>query len=389
MLVCASCEAAFPVDRPRWRCECGSYLMLSDTGMFAPGTLASRPASLWRYREALGIDDSSPAVTLGEGFTPLADATLDGFELKLKLDFLCPTGSYKDRGSAVMITKLKSWGVTEIIEDSSGNAGASIAAYSALAGVRANIYIPESASAGKAAQIAMYGARLIKVAGTRADTARVAWDAASEMFYASHNWSPYFLAGMKTAAYEIAEQMSWNSPDWVVLPVGGGGLLSGLYLGFADLLRAGIIRSMPRLAAVQSANCDPIYRAWSTGLPDVPGAEPKPTAAEGIAVAKPVRGRAILEAIRGSNGVVRTIADDLLWDSVEALGRLGVYVEPTAAAAPAAIAAMRHENLIAGSDRVVVILTGSGLKATDKVVEHYAAREPAMAGSAGPKHRVY
>jgi threonine synthase len=194
---------------------------------------------------------------------------------------------------------------------------------------------------------------------------------------------------MKTAAYEIGEQMSWNPPDWVVVPVGGGGLLSGLYLGFSDLLRAGIIRSMPRLAAVQSANCDPVYQAWSKGVSEVPGSEPKPTAAEGIAVAKPVRGRAILEAIRGSNGVVRTFAEDLIWDSVEALGRHGVYVEPTAAVAPGAIGAMRKEGLIAASDRVVVILTGSGLKATDKVVEHYAALEPAMAGSGGSEHRVY
>jgi threonine synthase len=389
MLVCSSCEAAFPEDRPRWRCECGSYLTLSASGLFSPGDLANRPASLWRYREALGIEDSSSAVTLGEGFTPLAGAMLEGFGLKLKLDFLCPTGSYKDRGSAVMITKLKSWGMADIIEDSSGNAGASIAAYAAVAGIRANIYIPESASAGKAAQIAVYGARLVKVAGTRADTARAAWNAASETFYASHNWSPYFLAGMKTAAYEIAEQLSWNPPDWVVVPAGGGGLLSGLYLGFSDLLKAGIIRSMPRIAAVQSANCDPIYQAWSEGLADVPGSDPKPTAAEGIAVAKPVRGKAILEAIRGSNGVVRTVTDDLIWDSVEALGRQGLYVEPTAAAAPGAIAAMRKEGLIASADRVVVILTGSGLKATDKVVEHYAAREPAMAGSTGPEHRVY
>ena len=379
MLVCAACEAAFPEDRPRWRCECGSYLTLSASGMFSPGDLASRPASLWRYREALGIDASTPAVTLGEGFTPLGEATIDGFGLKLKLDFLCPTGSYKDRGSAVMITKLKSWGMTEIIEDSSGNAGASIAAYAGVAGMRADIFIPESASAGKAAQIAMYGARLVKVPGTRADTAQAAWDAASGTFYASHNWSPYFLAGMKTAAYEIAEQLSWNPPDWVVVPVGGGGLLSGLYMGFSDLLKAGIIRFLPRIAAVQAANCDPIYQAWSKGLTDVPAAEPRPTAAEGIAVAKPVRGKAILEAIRGSQGLVRTVTDELIWDSVEALGRQGVYVEPTAAAAPGAIAAMRREGVIGAADRVVVILTGSGLKATDKVVEHYAARERAIA----------
>jgi threonine synthase len=388
MLVCASCETAFPVDRPRWRCECGSYLVLSACGMFSPGDLAGRPASLWRYHEALGIEDSSPFITLGEGFTPLADAILDGFPVQLKLDFLCPTGSYKDRGSAVMVTKLKSWGVPEILEDSSGNAGASIAAYAALAGIRANIYIPESASAGKAAQISMYGARLVKVPGTRADTARAAWNAASETFYASHNWSPYFLAGMKTAAYEIAEQLAWSTPDWVVVPVGGGGLLAGLYFGFSDLLKAGIIRSMPKLAAVQSANCDPIYQAWSQGLSHVPAAQPKPTAAEGIAVAQPVRGKTILEVIRGSNGVVRTIADDQIWDSVEALGRQGVYVEPTAAAAPAALAAMRKEGLIAPADRVIVILTGSGLKATDKVVEHYGSHEPALAGSGAPMHRV-
>jgi len=388
MLVCLSCETAFPVDRPRWRCECGGYLVLADSGMFCRGDLSGRPMSLWRYREALGMEDPSEIVTLGEGFTPLARATLGGFPVMLKLDFLCPTGSYKDRGSSVMISKLKSWGVSEILEDSSGNAGASIAAYAALAGIRANIYIPESASAGKAAQISMYGARLIKVAGTRADTARAAWNAASEIFYASHNWSPYFLAGMKTAAYEIAEQSSWDPPDWIVSPVGGGGLVAGLYLGFSDLLKAGMIRSMPRLAAVQSANCDPIFRAWSGGLSDVPATEPKPTAAEGIAVAQPVRGKTILHAIRDSNGVVRTVADDSIWDAVEALGRRGVYVEPTAAAAPAALHAMRKEGLISPTDRVVVVLTGSGLKATDKIVQHYAAEEPALAGSSGPKHRV-
>jgi threonine synthase len=362
--------------------------VLAVSGMFSVGDLAQRPMSLWRYREALGIEDPPQIVTLGEGFTPLADATLGGFPVKLKLDFLCPTGSYKDRGSAVMITKLKDWGVKEILEDSSGNAGASIAAYAALASIRANIYIPESASAGKAAQISMYGARLIKIPGTRADTARAAWNAANETFYASHNWSPYFLAGMKTAAYEIAEQSLWNPPDWVITPVGGGGLLAGLHLGFSELLAAGMISSMPRLAAVQSANCDPIYQAWEEGLSEVPAVQPKPTAAEGIAVAQPVRGKTILQAIRSTNGVVRTVADGQIWDSIEALGRQGVYVEPTAAAAPAALAAMRKDGLIAATDRVVVMLTGSGLKATDKVVEHYAAEEPALAGSAGHKHRV-
>jgi threonine synthase len=375
MLVCSRCSTQFPTTTPRWRCDCGSYLILEDSGLFSPQRLQGRPPSLWRYREALGIGDESNIVSLGEGSTPLVETRLAGASAALKLDYLCPTGSYKDRGSTVMVSKLREWGVTEIIEDSSGNAGASIAAYAALAGIEANIFVPAGTSAGKAAQIEMYGANLIRVPGTREDTAGAAWNAAGRTFYASHNWSPYFLAGMKTAAYEIAEQCAWSVPDWVIAPAGGGGLLVGLYLGFADLLRAGITRKMPRLAAVQSAACDPIYHAWTAGASDIAAVEKKTTIAEGISVAKPVRGVAILQAIRQSGGLVRTVTDHAIWDMVQALGKQGIYVEPTAAAAPAAFAGLRENEIIGTTDRVVILLTGSGLKATDKIVEHFTSRE--------------
>lgn len=252
MLVCSNCAASFPADEPRWRCDCGAYLLFETTEMFRRESLPERPPPIWRYREALGLQHRSAAISLGEGMTPLLDRRLGRHEVLLKVDYLCPTGSYKDRGSSVMISKLKEWGISQIIEDSSGNAGASIAAYAAVAGIRSDIYIPAGTSAGKAAQIAMYGAHLVKVPGTREDTARAAWEAASRCFYASHNWSPYFLAGMKTAAYEIAEQMLWQVPEWVVAPAGGGSLVAGLYLGFADLLRAGMTDHIPRLVAVQS-----------------------------------------------------------------------------------------------------------------------------------------
>jgi threonine synthase len=343
--------------------------------MFSPAALRDQVPSVWRYHEALGISDPSNIVSLGEGFTPLIPSHLCGRPVIWKVDYLCPTGSYKDRGSAVMISKLKEWGVPEIIEDSSGNAGASVAAYAALAGIRSSIFVPANTSGGKTAQIGMYGANLVKVPGTREDTARAAWDAAERTFYASHNWSPYFLAGMKTAAYEVAEQLFWQSPDWIVTPVGGGGLLVGLHLGFLDLLRAGIVKSMPRLAAVQTAACDPVYRAWAAGLPDVPAVAKNPTAAEGISIAKPVRGKEILHAIRDSRGVVTTITDDAIWSMVETLGKQGFYVEPTAAVAPAALAALRRDGTIGDTDRVVVFLTGSGLKATEKIVEHYSVME--------------
>jgi threonine synthase len=296
----------------------------------------------------------------------------------IKADYLCPTGSYKDRGSSVMMTQLKAWGLRRIIEDSSGNAGASIAAYAALAGIRSDIYVPASTSAGKAAQIGLYGANLVKVPGSREDTARAALDAATRCFYASHNWSPWFLTGMKTAAYEIAEQMEWRVPDWLIVPAGGGGLLCGLQLGFADLLRAGITQSIPRLVAVQAKACDPIYRAWADGLSDTPEVQKGVTAAEGISVARPVRGPMILQAIRETGGMATTVTDEEIWDTLPKLGGLGLYVEPTAAAAPAAFLRLRREGVIPASASAVVMLTGSGLKATDKIVEHFAAPDAAM-----------
>ena len=178
---------------------------------------------------------------------------------------------------------------------------------------------------------------------------------------------------MKTAAYEIAEQFSWDPPDWVVTPAGGGGLLAGLYFGFRELFEARLIRRVPRLAAIQSASCDPIYQAWAAGASDIPGVRPVSTAAEGIAVASPVRGKTILEAIRATSGVVRTVEDDAIWETLALLGRRGVYVEPTAAAASAAIRSLFAEGTIAREERVVVILTGNGLKATDKIVAHVGA----------------
>src|SRR6516162_9535146 len=153
LMRCSVCAASFASDEPRWRCECGGYLLLETEGMFRRESLPGRPPTIWRYREALGIDGSTEAVSLGEGMTPLLDRRLDRQEVLLKVDYLCPTGSYKDRGASVMITKLQEWRVPHILEDSSGNAGASIAAYAAMAGIPADIYAPASTSAGKAAQI--------------------------------------------------------------------------------------------------------------------------------------------------------------------------------------------------------------------------------------------
>jgi threonine synthase len=370
MLTCSHCGKS-EATKLAWCCSCGGDFELQSDRTFRIEMLGRRPSSLWRYREALGIDNDANIVSIGEGCTPLVDGEFAGFPVKLKLDFLCPTGSFKDRGSSVMISKLKEWNICKIVEDSSGNAGASVAAYASAAGISARIFVPASTSLGKVAQISMYGAELLRVQGTREEAERQALIAAQDTFYASHNWSPYFLSGMKTAAYEIAEQLNWQEPEWVVLPVGGGSLTVGLYLGFQDLVKHGLIKKLPRLAAVQSIECAPVYQAWINGDQVIPEVDKKETAAEGIAVPKPVRGKRILQAIRKSAGVVVAVTDDAIWKGVSTLAKKGIYVEPTAAAAIAALPQMRSRGHLSPGVQVVVVLTGSGLKATDKIVAHY------------------
>jgi len=382
LLTCSQCGAQYGTDQPRWRCGCGGYLRLTHGGMFRREDLASRPHTMWRYRESLGIAADASPVSLGEGWTPLENGTLAGRNIFFKLDYLCPTGSYKDRGGAAMLTQLRHWGVPRIIEDSSGNAGAAVAAYAAKAGIECDIYIPASTSEGKAAQIAMYGGNLRRITGSREQTTEAALAAAEAgVFYASHNWSPYFVAGMKTIAYEMAEQMNWQAPDWIVVPVGGGGLLSGVYMGFRDLVKAGLLARMPKLLAVQAAACNPVERAWAAGLNTVPAIDKRPTAAEGISVARPVRGEDVLEAVRGSHGRVTTVEDNDIWACCDALARQGVYVEPTAAAAPAAASHALARGLFAPEERIVIVLTGMGLKATDKIVERMTSTQAETAAT--------
>ena len=220
----------------------------------------------------------------------------------------------------------------------------------------------------------MYGARLVKVPGTRENTAQAALAAAETTFYASHNWNPYFLTGLKTVAYEVAEQLHWQAPDWMLAPIGGGSLFLGIYLGWLDLLQAGIVDKMPRLVGVQALNCAPIYHAWKQDLDHIPAIEKKETAAEGISISNPVQGKDILNALKASNGVACAVTEEEIWETFNLFCQRGIYIEPTSAATPAAIAHLRADGLIKPDDKVVVQITGMGLKATDKILQHQQSR---------------
>jgi threonine synthase len=318
---------------------------------------------MWRYREALAV--AGEPVSLGEPMTPLIAIEHDGRRLELKCDYLLPSGSYKDRGAAVLMTQLRAIGIRRAVEDSSGNAAASLAAYAARAGIRLTVFCPASASPGKLAQVRLHGAdlRLIEGPRPRATEALEAHVAATGEFYASHLWHPYFQEGIKTLAFEIAEQRGWRAPHAVLCPVGAGSILLGLWVGFGELRRAGLIDRMPRLFAVQAERICPVYLAHERGAGDVEAAESQSTLAEGIALPRPVRGREVLQAIWETGGGVARVSEDEIRRGLLALGRHGVGVEPTSAVVLPALDHLRRAGSIPDDEDVVLVLSGSALKA--------------------------
>jgi len=305
------------------------------------------------------LGEKSTIISLGEGMTPMIEEDIDGLHLLVKLEYLSPSGSFKDRGATVMVSKMRELGITEAVEDSSGNAGSAIALYCARAGIRPSIYVPASISAGKLAQIAASGATIHRIEGTREDVATAALAAAEQSYYASHNWNPFFFHGTKTFAFEVCEQLGWQAPDVVVSPVGNGTLLLGSFIGFGELQAVGMIHHLPILIGVQSEGCAPIHTAFETGLQDIPPIDRTPTIAEGIAIARPVRRRQILRAIRETGGWTVAVTEQEILHALRTLCLRGCYVEPTAAVALAG--AMKMNDDLRGKT-VVVPLTGSGLK---------------------------
>lgn len=341
--------------------------MTQATYTFDKEKILQGPRSLWRYQEAIPPIAEAAIVTLGEGFTPLIPASFGGSLVLFKLDYLQPTGSFKDRGASVLVSFLKRVGVHHVIEDSSGNAGAALAAYAARAGIRCTIFVPASASKERLVQILAYGADTVPVPGPREEAAKAALKAAKEACYASHNWHPLFIEGVKTQALEIWEQLGWQAPENIVLPAGYGSQVLGAFAAFSSLLQAGEISKLPRLFAVQAKSCSPLHPAWSRGHDEVDGIQGEETLAEGIACQKPVRGRELLAAIRGSKGAVEVVEEEEITASLKDLAAQGLYVEPTAAAAPAAFGKLVAQGIIKKEETTVVVLTGSGLKATEKL----------------------
>ena len=358
--------AAYSTDTARWCSDSGGYLNLSPGAGLKRGDIHTSRHSVWRYAAAIDVDDRQ-AVTMGEGWTPLIGGEWRGAQVLFKLEFMMPTGSFKDRGMTVMVSYLKSRGIDTVLEDSSGNAGASLSAYAAAAGMRCRILVPETASYPKIAQIAAGGADVVTIRGTRQDVADAALRMSSEIFYASHNWQPFFAEGTKTLAYELWEQLQFKAPDNVVVPLGYGSNIAGCERGFGELLRNGEITRMPRIFGVQAANCAPYYNAFKAGVNCLLPTTVTPTIAEGIASSRPTRVAEALNAVRDSGGSIVAVSEDEIVAALGALARKGLYVEPTSAAAAAGLTQLLASGAIRPGESTVLVLTGTGLKAAEKI----------------------
>jgi threonine synthase len=356
---CTNCGREYGFDFGRAGCAvCGGILDLSRPLVFDPNQIDAHARGVWRYRHSLPLPAEAQPVTLGEGDTPLVPVEVGGRTVHFKLELGQPSGSFKDRGMAVMFTALRAAGVTEAIEDSSGNAGASFAAYAARAGLRARVFVPEAAAGPKRAQIAAYGAEIVAVPGPRSKAAEAALAAvAAGAHYGSHVYNPIGLAGNATAAYELWEQLG-HAPGTVVLPVGHGTLFIGLHRGFKALLAAGLIERLPRLVGVQALACAPIWAVRRYGREGLALAAEGATVAEGIRVIRPMRGDTVLAAVTESGGELVAVDEAAIQAGHNALARLGLYVEQTSAVVWEALAGITGPD--AGD--VVAILTGSGLK---------------------------
>lgn len=362
---CDACGTVYDYTAPVWRCRCGGSLSL---GVEAPFREDGPGLGIWRYWESLPPATPEERVSLGEGNTPLARVRGTPGEVYAKLEFASPTGSFKDRGTAVVVTRLRAIGVQHAIEDSSGNAGASLAAYCAAAGLRCTVYAPATTSAGKLTQIRAYGAEVVLVPGPRPAATEAAVSAAATAYYANHAWDPYFFEGTKTAAFEMVEHLGGRAPDRVVLPVGQGTLLVGITRGFRALHAAGRIGRLPQLVAVQSDACAPLHEVFHRRLTELPPiAPPAGILAEGIATASPLRWRLLDRSVRETSGDVLRVSESAIPGALARLGRAGLFVEPTSATVLAALdqLAARQGGVLPGV--TVLVLTGSGLKTAGRV----------------------
>ena len=359
--VCTRCGKKTPVTTHAPCCECGGLFELDYTSPAWDEKLIDRDEwSQFRYRAFMAMDDDTTwrSVTMGEGMTPIIRFDEN---VLFKMDYTMPTLSFKDRGAATLIAHCKAVGVTDCVQDSSGNAGNSVAAYSARAGIGCEIFVPEGTSPKKITMIQAHGAKVNVVPGTRDHCADVCRAKVKNegVFYANHVYNPFFYEGMKAYIYETFEQLH-RIPANIVVPVGNGTLFIGVVKALEHLLASGAIEKFPNIIALQSELCDPLYLARLRSERHPAEVTPQPTIAEGIAIGKPMRGDEILDMVYRHDIKVVTAPEDKILEARQAIARRGIYCEHTTAANYAAY--LHYCEKYGPTPDTLITMCGAGIK---------------------------
>lgn len=358
--VCSKCGKRVSAATRAAQCDCGGLWKLDfQAPAFDPAKIDRQQWSMFRYRAFMALeDDSWKDITLGEGMTPVVRLDQD---VLLKMDYYMPTLSFKDRGAAVLVAHCKATGVTDVVQDSSGNAGNSVAAYCGRAGIRCEIFVPEGTSPKKIDMIRAHGAVCTVVPGSRDHCADVCRAKVRDegKYYANHVYNPFFYEGTKTYIYELYEQLG-RIPAHLLIPVGNGTLFLGAMRALEELLACGAILHMPQIIAVQSERCDPLLQAAARGSAQPAAVTPTPTMAEGIAIGRPMRGEEILAYARQYGVRFVHAPEDRILEARAALAAKGVYCEHTTAANYAAY--LRYCQLYGRAEDCVITMCGAGLK---------------------------
>lgn len=378
-LVCPKCDATYPAGKVHGLCRCGSPL-LADYAIgeaaqgFRPEAIVGRPATMWRYREMLPVQDPSNVITLGEGFTPLVHAQRLGGQLGLdrlyiKEEGANPTGSFKARGLCTAVSMARELGLRKLAIPSAGNAAGALAAYAAHAGLEAWIFLPEDTPRANIREAEVFGAHVTLVRGLITDCGRIIAERKDSegWFDVSTLREPYRIEGKKTMGYELAEQFGWELPDVVLYPTGGGTGLIGMWKAFRELEALGWIGpARPRMVSVQSAGCAPIVRAFQKRAQQAEPWQNARTIASGLRVPRAIGDFLMLEALYESRGTAVAVNDQDLGDAIRLCGNLeGIFLCPEGAACLPALRSLIEQGWVSAGEKVVMFNTASGLKYLD------------------------
>ena len=406
---CINCGTRYPIDEVVYFCrKCGDILEIKldydmAQDMLKKSDWKKTPLSVWRYRDLMPIADPSRIITLNEGGTGLHQCKRLGKALGLKQLYVKnegenPTGSFKDRGMTVGVTKAVELGVKSVICASTGNTSASLAAYAAKAGLTCAVLIPSGKIAyGKLAQAIIYGAKVVQVRGNFDQALDIVFKLSEKhrSIYLLNSINPFRIEGQKSLGFEICEQLDNKPPDRVIVPVGNAGNISAIWKGFTEYHKLGFIKKLPKMTGIQAAGSAPIAQMIKSGSNEMIPVKAPETLATAIRIGAPVSWKKAVNAIRSSGGTAETVTDEEILAAQILLARVeGIFVEPASASSIAGLIKLVNSGVIGKNERVVCVTTGHGLKDPDTAVKssekpiEVDAEMSAIENALGLKHQV-